>query len=354
MATTPEPDCARAEQICLDPQDLRRHRPDPAGADPAGEMLPEAWLDRVLAFACLMFDVPIALLRASDGTRRAVAAGSGMAATEAADAQDPGAAIRFRADAPLIAPDGKTLGALCVLSPQTREALGEADRRRLEELAAIAALGLESRDRLMRAAALANERFLIAEAIEQRICASLHLLTGVLQAQGTRSLDRRVRLAWHVAADRVNALEGVHQQLRRGGAVFGTDARAYLLALIGALQEWAADEPAGRTISLAVPETLLMASDRLANLGTVVTDLVTSALRHGRGAVSVAARQEAAAVVLSVRGEGWDFSTQRAPWPIRGRMEDRLGLGHLAGFALPGGVVFEASSPPGVTVRLAA
>jgi len=57
-----------------------------------------------------------------------------------------GPRIRFYAGAPLVTPDGHTLGTVCVLSPEPRPAgLAEADLRRLSSLAAIAMRGLENR-----------------------------------------------------------------------------------------------------------------------------------------------------------------------------------------------------------------
>jgi two-component sensor histidine kinase len=150
-------------------------------------------------------------------------------------------------------------------------------------------------------------------------------------------------------------VETVHQQLRQGDAIFETDAREYLLALIGGLQDSAADEDAGRTISIVLPDELQVAPDRLARLGMAVTELVTRALRHGHGGVEVSAWRDGTAVVLSARDEAGSAASSPAasPWAAR-RPQDALGLRLLSMLAQPGGVSIDPSGPQRITVRLAA
>ncbi len=255
--------------------------------------------------------------------------------------------LRFYAGAPLRAPGGERLGTVCIMSPQPRDDFTEADASRLAALAGIVSHELELRRQAARAERLAAERGVLLEAIEHRLRGGLRLVTCVLEAQAMRSGDAAARRALYEAADRVATIESVHEQLFQSADVFETDARAYFLALIGNLQD-AVEDGDHRPMQLDIEHTLRLDSDRLPAVGLVLTELLTNALRHGRGGISVAIRRDGGSVLVSVADEG----TGLPPDTGGGEATRRLGLRLVALLAMPDGVTVDPAGRRKVTARM--
>ncbi len=339
---------------------------------------PEDAYDRVVELARVLFNSPIAAVAFMDETRLWFKARSGFQATEEPreivfcdhvirqdgvmvvpdlqlDARFVGnplvwesPKLRFYAGAPLITPGGQRLGTVCIMSPEPRTDFGEAESRRLAALAGIVSHELELRLQAARAERLAAERGLLLQAVEHRLRGGLQLVTCVLEAQAMRCGDGEVRRTLYEAADRVAMIEAVHQQIFQNSNVFETDAREYLLALVGNLQDAVADEGNQRTMVLNLDDHLEIAADRLPAVGLVVTELLTNALRHGRGQVDLSIAGDDGIVVISVADEGPGFAQDVSS----GELIRRLGLRLVAMLALPGGIAVDPERRQRITVRM--
>lgn len=339
---------------------------------------PEDAYDRVVELARVLFKSPIAAVAFMDEHRLWFKAKSGFQATQEPReivfcdhvirqddvmvvpdlSLDPRFAdnilvtqnpwLRFYAGAPLITPAGQRLGTVCIMSPYPRSDFGEPEARRLAALAGIVSHELELRLQAARAERLAAERGLFLQAVEHRLRGGLQLVTCVLEAQAMRCGDGEVRRTLYDAADRVAMIEAVHQQIFQSSKVFETDAREYLLALVGNLQDAVADEGAQRVMVLNLDDHLEVAAERLPAIGLVVTELLSNALRHGRGQIDVSIAENADTVVISVADQGGGFPHDAST----AELTRRAGLHLVAMLALPDGVSVDADTRQRITVRM--
>lgn len=172
----------------------------------------------------------------------------------------------------------------------TLSATVERDARRAE-LAQVA----QAKDRLLR------DKDLLMQEVHHRVRNSLQLVHTLLLLQArTGGTDARGALA--AAAQRVMTVAAVHERLYRGGSVTEADAAEYLGGLVDDLRR-SLVEPAGRTIELAA-EAMRLPADQLTPLGLVTTELVTNALKYGRGQIRLSVRHGAGGVEVSERDEG--------------------------------------------------
>ena len=101
------------------------------------------------------------------------------------------------------------------------------------------------------------------------------------------------------AATRVRTVGSVHHRLYQDDGAEATDATSYLRGLTSDL----ADLAAGREVTLE-GESIVLPAARLAPLGLVTAELVTNALKYGRGKVRVRLERASDALVLAVEDEG--------------------------------------------------
>jgi PAS domain S-box-containing protein len=211
---------------------------------------------------------------------------------------------------------------------------------------------LELRCQLTLARRVAEQADLLRRELEHRAENSLALVRSALESQARQLDDQRSRQVAHEAADRVVLLEKVHQQIRQGVSVFGTDARDYLLALIGNLQDLhnvGVDPSRQRVISMYLARDVVVAPDRVARVGMALTELITDALLHGHGAIRVRIAREPGTIVVAVSHAG----SEHASHPRRIVAAHRPGLRLVADLALPGGLAVSACPPYEIIARLA-
>lgn len=124
------------------------------------------------------------------------------------------------------------------------------------------------------------------------------------------------------AAQRVLTIGAVHERLYRDGSVQEADAAAYLTGLVDDLRRSMSDAAAGRMVELDVPPPLLrLPAARLTPLGLVAAELVTDALKHGRGRVRLSARPAAGVpggVEVACEDEGPGLADEFDPRRSRG------------------------------------
>jgi two-component sensor histidine kinase/PAS domain-containing protein len=152
---------------------------------------------------------------------------------------------------------------------------------------------------------LDHQKLLLLE-VHHRVRNSLQLIRTLLSMQAASNPDPTLREHLNAASNRVMTVGAVHERLYREGAPVDTDAVEYLKALLEDLQRSLADRRAGRGIVLNA-DPLPMPADRLTSLGLIAAELVTNALKYGRGTVTVGLRNGPDALELTVEDEGPGF-----------------------------------------------
>lgn len=196
--------------------------------------------------------------------------------------------------------------------------------------------------------ALLREKDLLMQEVHHRVRNSLQLVQTLLSLQA-RGLEPALADKLREAATRVRTIGAVHGRLYQGGSVGESDAALYVAGLLDDLRDSLADVAAGRDIVLdAAP--LMLPADRLTPLGLVTTELVTNALKYGRGRVTVRLAPVAESLVVTVEDEGPGFPDSPEPGTTSG-----LGMRLVVAMARGGddAVVVDRTAPnTRITVRL--
>jgi two-component sensor histidine kinase len=175
---------------------------------------------------------------------------------------------------------------------------------------------------------LADKDLLVRE-IHHRVSNSLQLVHGALTLQLRTLDDARARAPVEDAAARVLAIAAVHRRLYSGGSPVAADAREYLRRLLDDLRLLLPSSGERRLV--LDMQALMLSTDDLAHLGLIVVELVTNALKHGSGKVTIAVMPEADALAVSVSDEGAGFPASFDPAAAAG-----LGLKIVASMASHG------------------
>lgn len=143
---------------------------------------------------------------------------------------------------------------------------------------------------------------LYLEEIHHRVKNSLHLVNTLLLLQANLTPDTQVKHQLETAAGRVVTIASVHERLYHSATDKGVKAADYLNALVGDLGKALAD----RDIVLQTDDFLLP-PERMAPLGLVLSELVTNALKYGKGTVEVSVKHAGDHARLTVKDEGQGF-----------------------------------------------
>ncbi len=205
--------------------------------------------------------------------------------------------LRFYAGALLQAEDGLPLGTLCVLDYRPRT-LNDQQQRILSLLAE----QVMTQMRLTRETRLAKN--LLTE-VDHRVKNSLSLVGALLSLQVRQAVDPALIKALELARDRVTAIANVHDQLHSSGSATEVDLSAFVQRLAKSL---ASTAPSNLAISVDVPGNMIPAA-RAVNVGIILNELVTNAIRHGfpdgrAGAISIVGKASDSTVRLAVRDNG--------------------------------------------------
>lgn len=217
--------------------------------------------------------------------------------------------VRFYAGVPLVTEDGLPIGALCVLDRRPRR-LDARGRRMLERLAVQAMHQIVAQ----RDARLARD---LAQEVDHRVKNSLALVSGLLSLQARQTDDPRLAEALAQARDRIGAVAHTHDLLHRTAAVRDADLGLFVERLFESL----AGQTDGRVALVDETPNIAVGASAMTNLGIVLNELVTNALRHGfpaprRGTIRLTGRVEGGDLVLRLVDDGTglpaDFSFERS------------------------------------------
>ena len=152
---------------------------------------------------------------------------------------------------------------------------------------------------------LLAEKDLLGREIHHRVTNSLQLVHGSLSLQLRALDDGPARASLEDAAARVLAIAAVHRRLYSGGSPVAADATQYLQGLLGDLK-LLLPSTGERRLTLET-QPLTLSADDLPHLGLIVVELVTNALKHGRGNVTIAVTAETDSLSISVSDQGPGF-----------------------------------------------
>ncbi|MFK3815707.1 sensor histidine kinase [Pseudomonas sp. NPDC089407] len=147
-----------------------------------------------------------------------------------------------------------------------------------------------------------NSSDLHLEEIHHRVKNSLHLVNTLLLLQANITPDEAVKLQLQTAASRVVTIASVHERLYQAAGERDVLAGDYLRALLGDLGKALGD----RAIALDADDFLLP-PERMAPLGLVISELITNALKYGKGRIEVKVKHVDDHALITVSDEGDGF-----------------------------------------------
>ncbi len=158
---------------------------------------------------------------------------------------------------------------------------------------------------LAQAGASVREKETLLQEVHHRVKNNLQIISSMLTLQTDQTRDPDARALLDASADRVRSMALIHQQLYSSVTLAQVDFGSYTERL------------ARRLCASLAPDTLLKVSvtpvalpvDRAVPLGLVVNELVTNALKHGRGAdgrcvLRLSVAQTETDLILTVADEG--------------------------------------------------
>jgi two-component sensor histidine kinase len=154
--------------------------------------------------------------------------------------------------------------------------------------------------------ALLREKDLLMQEVHHRVKNSLQLVQTMLQLQARGIPDGEERDRLQDAASRIMTIAAVHRRLHQEGGIDGTDAANYLRGLIEDIGASLTPDAALRPIEVDV-EPFIISADRITPLGLIATELVTNALKYGKGRVLVRVTGSESGLTISVEDEGEGF-----------------------------------------------
>jgi PAS domain S-box-containing protein len=162
--------------------------------------------------------------------------------------------------------------------------------------------------------ALAAQKDLLVQEMHHRVKNSLQLVQSLLLLQA-RGAEPAAAERLREAAGRIVSIAAVHRRLYEGGGP-QQDAADHLAGLVEDLRRSVGH--AGRDIVLDAAPGLRLPPERMAALGLLATELVTNAMKHGAGRVTLRLTHDAALAELRVEDEGGGFAQGFDPAASKG------------------------------------
>ncbi|MFL9874954.1 sensor histidine kinase [Paraburkholderia megapolitana] len=143
--------------------------------------------------------------------------------------------------------------------------------------------------------------------VHHRVRNSLNLISCTLQLQARQSDSEEVRRALSIAVERIDSLARIHGHLYGHDQQRTRDALPYLENLVRDLHDALLSPLDARRIELLPSERFTVSDDEMMSLGSIVTELVTNAIKYGTGDIAVGVQRTPAYVSIVVENEGRGF-----------------------------------------------
>ncbi|NGM20615.1 PAS domain-containing protein [Roseomonas stagni] len=160
------------------------------------------------------------------------------------------------------------------------------------------------------------EKDLLVQEMHHRVKNSLQLVQGLLLMQARDAADPALAEKLREAAGRIVSIAAVHRRLYEGAPGEAQEVAEHLGGLVDDLTRSLGSSD--RRIDLEVDSGMRLPADRMAALGLLVTELVTNALKHGAGRITIRFTPGAEGAVLEVTDEGTGFAADFDPTAVRG------------------------------------
>ena len=193
-----------------------------------------------------------------------------------------------------------------------------AERRAVEsyerELASHKATESELRKALAHGQALLRQKDdtirqqkMLTEECHHRLLNNLQMIVALLSLQGRKEANAETASRLSVAADRVRAIAGLHHHLHSMDGRSTVEFKPYLEVLCGDHSTMSlSDEQPDQVIAVDAIDLRLPTAVGIP-LSLIVNELITNAIKHGRGRITVTLAQSGKGHALSVSNSGCDL-----------------------------------------------
>ncbi len=237
--------------------------------------------------------------------------------------------LRFYAGAVLETPEGLPLGTMCVLDHKPRPGgLTPRQAMTLKTLARQVMVQLELNRTVAEKERLLQEKEILVLEAHHRVKNSLHMVYSLLRLQAGVASNAETAHQLQESAGRVYAFSSMHEHLYGLGATFEIDLAVYLQKLlteqnplISSLQGRRADFDGVK---------IVWPTSEAPNIGLLMIELVTNALKYGAGVVTVTLRPTEDGMILTVEDEGQGLPSDFEPSRSKG-IGMRIVTGLLSG-----------------------
>ena len=178
-----------------------------------------------------------------------------------------------------------------------------ADIAFLQSLANVLSAALTRADTEAAKDQLLRDKDLLMQEVHHRVKNSLQLVRTLLQLQG-RTATPEIRSKLDEAALRIMTIGAVHQRLYDGPSVVAAEVGFYLSGLLDDMRFML---PGNDRSIVLTAEPIELQADHLTPLGLIVSELVTNAVKYGKGQISVSVAHAPGGLLVCVTDEGPGF-----------------------------------------------
>ncbi|MDX3906203.1 MAG: histidine kinase dimerization/phosphoacceptor domain -containing protein [Pigmentiphaga sp.] len=135
----------------------------------------------------------------------------------------------------------------------------------------------------------------------------LSLLSSSLQVQARRSSDPTVRLELGIAVSRIESLVRLHEYAYERDPARAPEASAHFTRLVQHLQTALIDPRSPRRLAFTSDSPIQLETDELVSVTSVLIELITNAIKYGKGDIRLSLRTGLASIALAIEDEGEGF-----------------------------------------------